>query len=221
MKKCLLGLISIAVLAGCGSDSNKVPEVSGVFSGVTYSEVGTPIKVTATAINLADSESANNASYQTIVTLWDERDVQVSYSGRYHQASNKLTFANEQYECIPDNNQWRCVSAVDNFTLSKTTPKAVNMDVLLGRYSAQSEFDSYRVVITADEQMTILGTGCEASGSLSYALDEQVLMFELADNDCDFDTRIGIMSYVSDNDELFSLEFQTVDETLPIIWIKQ
>ena len=95
------------------------------------------------------------------------------------------------------------------------------MDVLLGRYSAQSEFDSYRVVITADEQMTILGTGCEASGSLSYALDEQVLMFELADNACDFDTRIGIMSYVSDNDELFSLEFQTVDETLPIIWIKQ
>ena len=224
MKKCLIGLVSLAFLAGCSSDSydNKAPQVSGVFSGVTYSEAGTPLKVTATAINLAASDLIPS---KTLVTLWDERDQQVSYSGIYHQDSNKLTFANEQYECIPDNNLWLCSSVVESFTLSKVTQEAVNIDLVLGSYNALFESELYRVVIAADNKLTVSGVGCEANGSLSYELDGQVLMFELADNAlqdaCGLDNLTGIMNYVSDNDELFSLEFQTVNAEFPTTWVKQ
>ncbi|MCL1064209.1 hypothetical protein MK852_19005 [Shewanella benthica] len=224
MKKCLISLVSLAFLAGCSSDSddNKAPRVSGIFSGVTYNEAGTPLKVTATAINLAASDQT---PFTTIVTLWDERDQQVSYSGVYHQDSNKLTFSNEKYECIPDNNQWLCSSIVESFTLAKVRLEAVNIDLVLGSYSALFDSESYSVVIAADNKLTVSGAGCEASGSLSYELDGQVLIFELADNAlqdvCGLDKLTGIMNYVSDNDELFSLEFQTVNTEFPITWVKQ
>ncbi|BAI99993.1 putative periplasmic lipoprotein [Shewanella violacea] len=223
MKKCFIGLVSLAFLAACSSDdSNKVPQVSGIFSGVTYSEAGAPLKVTATAINLAGSDQT---AFTTIVTLWDERDQQISYSGIYHQDSNKLTFANEKYECIPDNNLWLCSSAVESFTLAKVTPEAVSIDLVLGSYSAQLGSDSYGLVIAADNKFTILSAGCEANGSLSYELDGQVLMFELADktleDTCGLDNLTGIINYVSDNDELFSLEFQTVNSDIPITWLKR
>ncbi|AQS35253.1 hypothetical protein Sps_00028 [Shewanella psychrophila] len=219
MNKCLLGLMSLALLAGCSSDNddgNKAPEVSGVFSGVSYSEAGTPLKVTATVINLAASNTIN----ETIVTLWDERDRQMSYSGVYHLDSNRLTFANEQYECIPDNNLWLCASAVESFTLPKITLETVSADGLLGSYRAQVESEPYEVTIAADNKMTISGASCEANGSISYELNEQVLMFEMADNDCGFEHLTGIMSYVSDNDELYSLEFQTINTDFPNTWVK-
>ena len=227
MKKCLIGLFSLAFLASCSSDSDdrKAPQVSGIFSGVTYSEAGTPLKVTATAINLAPSDqTASTTPNKTIITLWDERDQQVSYSGIYHQDSNKLTFANEQYECIPDNNLWLCSSAVESFTLPKITLETVSADALLGSYSALLESEPYQVVIAADNKITILGASCEANGSISYELNEQVLMFELDDNAlhdaCGFDNLTGIMSYISDNDELFSLEFQSVNTEIPTTWVK-
>lgn len=216
MLKARVSLLLLFLLQACHTQENQITtlpqDVVGVFSGVTLDAQGSPLKIKATV----------RQGVRTLVTFWDSRDRQGSNNATYDVQDQRLSFVNEgiTYQCATDKIDWECHSAFGTFTLQYENQILDELESIAGIYHAQVDNNIYTMQVENTNQVVIKSGSCQAKGELEEDANVGVTILNIQKNSCDFGELNAYLHYVTDNENLHSLQFESDNYSFPQIWIK-
>ncbi len=208
----LVTLLSVSALWGCDSDrdDNEQAQVqSGVYSGVIWAGNASP----------SGAQLVVQESVEPQLTLWDEREHQVSYLGT--QSVDQITFSAASVSCEVNSNDLSCTNANGSSVLSPVSLETADLSRYAGTYQARYADGLYQMSIDQSGALSLAGVACSSEGLLTIsAALESVVMMELADEQCIQTGSVNIATIEVDNDSLVSINFQTDSDQFPQVWIK-
>ena len=205
-------MVSMLVLTGCNdNDSSDTTTVSnGVYSGVTQDERGAPVEAT---VILESPQSA-------ILTLSDDRDHLSSYSGR-QTTDGKITFAPAKLSCEVSSSTLECYSDNGDFELNSIELSQYSLTDFAGSYQAMWGGSLYKLMVDSQGGLSLEGEQCTSTGILSISKEvDNLVEFDLTNDDCGLDVLHGYSFLTVENDNLYSMDVVTGEESFPISWVR-
>ncbi|WMN90085.1 hypothetical protein NI382_18610 [Vibrio parahaemolyticus] len=208
----LVTLLSVSALWGCNSDNddNKQSQVqSGVYSGVIWANNASP----------DGAQVVVQEGVEPQLTLWDEREHQVSYLGA--QSDGQINFAAASVSCEMSDQELVCSNANGSSVLLPITQESADLSNYSGTYQARYADGLYQMSIDQSGAIVLTGFACSSEGSLfTSAALESVVMMELFDAQCIQTGNVNIATLEVDNDTLVSINVQTDSDQFPQVWVK-
>lgn len=208
----LVTLLSVSALWGCNSDSddNEQAQVqSGVYSGVIWANNASP----------GGAQVVVQEGVEPQLTLWDEREHQVSYLGA--QSDGQINFAATSVSCEMSDQKLVCSNANGSSVLLPITQESADLSNYSGTYQARYSDGLYQMSIDQSGALSLTGVACSSEGSLTIsAALESVVTMELADDQCIQAGSVNIATIEVDNDSLVSINVQTDSDQFPQVWVK-
>ncbi len=207
--------VPLVFLSGCNSGtdgSNKVQSSiqSGVFQGVIFNDSNTPY---AAKVTIQESSKA-------LLTLWDDREHQVSYVGIIN--GDKVTFSDASVMCQVSGNSYSCEANNRRTNLSIVTDSGVKLTDFSGVYQAGYNNTLYQMDIDSSGHLVLTNGECESEGHIRLSTQlEGVANLSLNDSDCFNSGYIGLVETVRVNDSLFTLNIQSDSPDFPQEWVMQ
>ena len=211
----LMLISSVTLLVtGCDDSSSNSPinqPLSGVYSGVNKDDDG----------NLLQAQIINEVGQTPLISFWDDRDHQTSYSGKVESSGN-VVFNSVQYECDIQSSSVTCDSPVGSIVLKKENMPLVSLSDYVGTYQANWDDSLYRMEVGSDGKVNITNGQCHAQGVITLSNDiDNLHLFSITQDDCGAGNVLGYSQLDVDNESLYSINIQTDNENFPQVWVKQ
>lgn len=205
-------LLSAFALWGCGSDSDDKEQVqvqNGVYEGVIWADDASP----------SGAQVVVQEGVEPQLTLWDEREHQVSYLGA--TSGDQISFSAASVSCEMTDQELVCSNANGSSALTPVTLESADISSYAGTYQARYSDELYQMSIDQSGSFSLSGSACNSEGSItaSDSLDNLVTM-ELTDEQCIESGTVNIITLEVDNDSLVSINVQTDSDQFPQVWIK-
>lgn len=208
----LVTLLSLTALWGCDSDSDDNESVhvqSGVYEGVIWANDTSPSGAQVVVQEGVDPQ----------LTLWDEREHQVSYLGAL--SDGQIDFAAASVSCEMSDQELICSNGNGSSALSPVTLESDDISNYEGTYQARYSDALYQMSIDQQGSLSLSGSSCNSEGSLvTSATVENLVMMQLTDEQCIETGTLNIITLEVDNDSLVSINVQTDSDQFPQVWIK-
>nr|WP_319552670.1 hypothetical protein [uncultured Vibrio sp.] len=206
----LVTLLSVLALWGCDSDSDEIKQAqNGVYEGVIWAGNASP----------SGAQLVVQESVEPQLTLWDEREHQVSYLGT--QSGEQITFSSASVSCEMNGTGFTCSSANGSSDLLPVNLENTELSNYAGTYQARYSDGLYQISIDQSGALSLTGVACSSEGSLTIsAALESVVTMELLDEQCIQAGSVNIATIEVDNDSLVSINVQTDSDQFPQVWIK-
>ncbi len=204
----LLVLATVVTLSGC-NDNEQDSVQHGVYQGVIWGDEQQPLKAEVVV------QKGKNAQ----LTLWDEREHQLSYVGV--ASGTELTFSTASVRCATTGNGLSCENSNGSTLLSPVASEIADLASFAGRYQSRYLDSNYVMDIDESGAFTVAGNSCSSVGrlSLSTALNGIVNM-SWFDDGCLQAGTTNLVTLEIDNDSLISVNIQTESDNLPQVWVQ-
>lgn len=201
-----IALIAVLMLSAC-HDSETSTRETGVYQGIIWSDDAVPF---AAQVVVQQQES--------LLTLWDEREHQTSYSAS--EDPSRVLFSAAAVSCTTSDTTLRCSSNGGDTILTAISPQEVALADFAGSYQARDSDRLLTMTIDNTGVLTLSGEGCTSDGSLTR--DEAmpgVVSVTLTDSECVAAGRVNLVTLHTDNESLVSINVETSSDNFPQVWV--
>ncbi len=196
-------LMSVSALWGCKSEGQ------GVFEGVIWSDDSVP-QAAQVIVQMGEAPQ---------LTLWDEREHQVSYRGVLK--NTQLLFAQASVTCEVSGSDLSCENSNGSSLLMPADSESADIASFSGTYQARFSDELYQMTIDQSGALKITGEKCESEGALLTTIgNESVVNLELDNAKCLKAGSVNIATLEVDNDSLVSINVQTDSDHFPQVWVQ-
>ncbi|WP_041523654.1 hypothetical protein [Gilvimarinus agarilyticus] len=219
MRTTLLAAISVALLAGCGSDNDSNTESPTEPVSNTYLQDHAGVYQSAYVIDnqaILAQLVVNEAGAVLVTTNALEQSS--SANAALPDDISQLDFASTA-QCSDNSGAFDCTIAGQTVTLRKATDTVASISSLAGEYQLQSNNELTSIQVADSGEFLASINGCELNGQLSIEADAIVLK-QLEDS-CGEPVELGVAFNGRENSAPESLEVYISSSALTGDWIKR